>query len=252
MHSVFHLVIALFCFNCRGGNHTAQEDWLFSYHWLVGFIGWVLCAWLELFTHTSSGNVWFWLCLSCSDLSQTHWPLRLCSFFAARVTLGPLTGASRSTLPLLHPLAYLLHLTSSSGETTAHSLLHQLHTFFFFLRRLKVFGASQNIMFLFYQAVTESVIRYWMTVWFGSLSTQSKSAAPGTDCYEGDVEDWQALPLSPSMSSLYSGRHGGYCQTRPTSFKRNTSSCLQAEGTESPKANWTVLNTLSHPLSSKF
>ena len=178
MHSVFHLVIALFCFNCRGGNHTAQEDWLLSYHWLVGFIGWVLCAWLELFTHTSSGNVWFWLCLSCSDLSQTHWPLRLCSFFAARVTLGPLTGASRSTLPLLHPLAYLLHLTSSSGETTAHSLLHQLHTFFFFfffLRRLKVFGASQNIMFLFYQAVTESVIRYWMTVWFGSLSTQSKS-----------------------------------------------------------------------------
>ena len=45
----------------------------------------------------------------------------------------------------------------------------------YFLRRLRVFGVSQNIMFLFYQAVIESVIRYGMTAWFGSLSTQSKS-----------------------------------------------------------------------------
>ena len=166
MHSVFHLVIALFCFNCRGGNHTAQEDWLFSYHWLVGFIGWVLCAWLELFTHTSSGNVWFWLCLSCSDLSQTHWPLRLCSFFAARVTLGPPTGASRSTLPLLHPLAYLLHLTSSSGETTAHSLLHQLHTFFFFTQTEGVRCQPEHNVFILsgsdgecHQVWDDSVVR---------------------------------------------------------------------------------------------
>ena len=57
------------------------------------------------------------------------------------------------------------------GSQSAASAPH----FLFFLRRLKVFGASQNIMFLFYQAVTESVIRYGMTVWFGSLSTQSKS-----------------------------------------------------------------------------
>ena len=47
-----------------------------SCHWSVGFIGWVLCAWLKLLPHTSSGNVWFWLCLSCNDLTQTHWPVR--------------------------------------------------------------------------------------------------------------------------------------------------------------------------------
>lgn len=28
MHSVIYLVIASFCLNCRGGNHTAQEDGL--------------------------------------------------------------------------------------------------------------------------------------------------------------------------------------------------------------------------------
>lgn len=45
----------------------------------------------------------------------------------------------------------------------------------YFLRRLRVFGVSHNIMFLFYQAVMESFIRYGMTAWFGNLSTQSKS-----------------------------------------------------------------------------
>ena len=45
----------------------------------------------------------------------------------------------------------------------------------YFLYRLRVFGVSQNIMFLFFQAVMKSVIRYGVMVWFGNLSTQSKS-----------------------------------------------------------------------------
>ncbi|XDV25684.1 hypothetical protein PO909_029559, partial [Leuciscus waleckii] len=45
----------------------------------------------------------------------------------------------------------------------------------YFLRGVRVFGVSQNIMFLFYQAVMESITRYGMTAWFGNLSTQSKS-----------------------------------------------------------------------------
>ena len=44
----------------------------------------------------------------------------------------------------------------------------------YFLRRLRVFGVSQNVMFLFYQAVMERVIRYGMTAWFSNLSAQSK------------------------------------------------------------------------------
>ncbi len=43
----------------------------------------------------------------------------------------------------------------------------------YFLRRL--LGVEQKIMYLFYQAVIESVIRYAITVWFGNLTIQVKS-----------------------------------------------------------------------------
>ncbi len=45
----------------------------------------------------------------------------------------------------------------------------------YFLRRLRVFGVSQKILFLFYQAVLESIMRYGMAAWFGNPSAQSKS-----------------------------------------------------------------------------
>lgn len=60
------------------------------------------------------------------------------------------------------------------GDHVDH-LCSRLQQRLYFLRRLRVFGVSQKIMFLFYQAVMESVIRYGMTAWFGNLSTQSKS-----------------------------------------------------------------------------
>lgn len=47
--------------------------------------------------------------------------------------------------------------------------------FFFFLRRLRVFGVNQQAMFLFYQAVSERL-------------------SSGADCHEGHREDWQPFP----------------------------------------------------------
>ena len=44
-----------------------------------------------------------------------------------------------------------------------------------FLRRLRLFGVSTNIMILFYNAVLESLIRYGMAAWFGPLTVQLKS-----------------------------------------------------------------------------
>ena len=50
-------------------------------------------------------------------------------------------------------------------------LAQRLH----FLRRLRLFGVSTNIMLTFYNAVLGSVIRYSMAAWFGSLSVQLKN-----------------------------------------------------------------------------
>ena len=44
-----------------------------------------------------------------------------------------------------------------------------------FLRRLKAFGVNQRIMYLFYQSIFESLIRYGITAWYGNLSVQLKS-----------------------------------------------------------------------------
>lgn len=44
-----------------------------------------------------------------------------------------------------------------------------------FLRRLRLFGVSPKIMTCFYNAVLQSLIRYGMVAWFGSLSVQCKN-----------------------------------------------------------------------------
>ncbi len=56
-------------------------------------------------------------------------------------------------------------------ETVCSRLQQRLY----FLRRLRVYGVDQRIMFLFYQTVLESVIRYGMSAWFGNLTVQLKT-----------------------------------------------------------------------------
>lgn len=51
----------------------------------------------------------------------------------------------------------------------------QQRLYFFFLRWLRVFGINLQALFLFYQAVLESIIRYGMTAWDGNLSVQLRA-----------------------------------------------------------------------------
>ena len=56
-------------------------------------------------------------------------------------------------------------------EHLCSKLAQRLH----FLRRLRLFGVSSNIMLTFYNAVLGSLIRYGMAAWFGNLTIQSKN-----------------------------------------------------------------------------
>ena len=51
----------------------------------------------------------------------------------------------------------------------------KIHQRLHFLRRLRLFGVSTNIMLIFYRASIESVMRYGITSWFGNLTVKLKS-----------------------------------------------------------------------------
>lgn len=55
------------------------------------------------------------------------------------------------------------------------SLCSRLRQRLYFLRRLKLYGVSANILLVFYQAPLESFIHYVKTAWFGTLSVELKS-----------------------------------------------------------------------------
>lgn len=70
------------------------------------------------------------------------------------------------------------------GVVIDYSLTWKAHTNYlcsrfqqrlYFLRRLMLFGVSQKIMLLFYQAVLGSLLNYGMQAWYGNLSVRSKS-----------------------------------------------------------------------------
>lgn len=107
----------------------------------------------------------------------------------------------------------------------------------YFLRRLRVFGVSQKIMFLFYQAVLESIIRYRMSAWFGNHSAQSKAKLQRLVQTAVRVMGRTEKLSLQATSSLYSDKHRGFCRTCHTSFTLSTSSSLLAEGTESQNVN---------------
>lgn len=60
------------------------------------------------------------------------------------------------------------HMHVSMVCTKVHQHLH-------FLRRLRLFGVSNNIMLIFYKATIESVLRYGIVVWFGSLTVKLRA-----------------------------------------------------------------------------
>ena len=55
------------------------------------------------------------------------------------------------------------------------SLCSRLQQRLYFLRRLRAYGVDKSIMFLFYQAVLESLFRYGMSSWHGNITAKLKT-----------------------------------------------------------------------------
>lgn len=72
-------------------------------------------------------------------------------------------------------------------ESLSSRLQHKLY----FLRRLRVYGVNQRIMFLFYQALLESIVLYGMSAWYDSPTVLFKCelARLVTACHEGYGEE---------------------------------------------------------------
>ena len=62
-----------------------------------------------------------------------------------------------------------------SWSVHVESLCSRLQQRLYFLRRLRVYGVDKSIMFLFYQAVLESLVRYGMSSWYGNLTAKLKT-----------------------------------------------------------------------------
>lgn len=69
-----------------------------------------------------------------------------------------------------------IHIDSDlSWQTQVATVCARIHQRLHFLRRLRLFGVSKNIMLIFYRAAIESILRYGVTSWFGNLSVKLKS-----------------------------------------------------------------------------
>lgn len=83
---------------------------------------------------------------------------------------------------ITHQCLYMKHQLSKYVPTSnlvsiqvINSIGFHVQQRLYFLCRLRIFGVEQKIMYLFYQAVIESIIRYGITVWFDKLTIQVKS-----------------------------------------------------------------------------
>ncbi len=64
-------------------------------------------------------------------------------------------------------------------KTHFDNLCNKLQQRLYFLRRLRLYGVSNQIMLIFYRAILESIIRYGITAWFGNLTVQLKNKLAG-------------------------------------------------------------------------
>jgi len=61
------------------------------------------------------------------------------------------------------------------SELTLHKHVSWVCARVHFLRRLRLFGVSSNIMLIFYKATIKSILRYGIVVWFGSLTVKLRA-----------------------------------------------------------------------------
>ncbi len=64
----------------------------------------------------------------------------------------------------------VVYMDNLCWSSHVNSLCSRLQQRLYFLRRLNVFGVNQRILFLFYQSVFKSLIRYGITAWYGNLT----------------------------------------------------------------------------------
>ena len=114
----------------------------------------------------------------------------------------------------------------------------------FFLRRLKKFRVNKTILTHFYRAVTESVLTFSMTVWFGSASIHNKNMLEGivktaskitgsklpsiesiytthTPCKATTMISDSTHPANHLFESLPSGKRFRYIKIRTTGFSNS-------------------------------
>lgn len=103
-----------------------------------------------------------------------------------------------TTIKQVTSFKYLgVHIDSDlTWHTHVATVCAKVHQRLLFLRRLRLFGVSKNIMLIFYRATIESIIRYGITSWFGNLTVKSKTQIQNLVKMAGKIMGFPA-PLSP-------------------------------------------------------
>ena len=84
-------------------------------------------------------------------------------------------------------------------EDNITSLAKKAQQRMIFLRQLRKFGVSRKILIQFYRAVTESVLTFSITVWFGSASVHDKILLDGIVRVASKLRGCEL----PSLESIY-------------------------------------------------
>ena len=84
-----------------------------------------------------------------------------------------------------------------SWHTHVTTLCSKIHQRLHFLRRLRLFGVSQNIMLTFYRASIESILRYGISSWFGNLTVVYKSQITRLVNMAGKIMGMATPPIRP-------------------------------------------------------
>ena len=81
-----------------------------------------------------------------------------------------------------------------SWHTHVTTMCSKIHQRLHFLRRLRLFGVSRNIMLTFYRASIESILRYGISSWFGNLTVAYKSQITRLICMAGKIMGMSTPP----------------------------------------------------------
>ena len=84
-----------------------------------------------------------------------------------------------------------------SWHTHVTSFCAKIHQRLHFLRRLRLFGVSVNIMLIFYRASIESILRYGISSWFGNLTVKYKSQIARLVNMAGKIMGMSTPPITP-------------------------------------------------------